>query len=117
MLQESLNAAMVYLRIQDIPLLLPASLNAARVLMIPKTSCDRTVVILPCVGSGRKIVSREPDAVMICCSFVPANCPSMACVIAVGGCMVRAYMNIEDVAAIMVEKRPAGRRSLIRFQF
>ena len=47
------------------------------------------------------MVRSEPEAVMICCSFVPANCPNIACVIAEGGLMVKAYMNIEDVVAMM----------------
>jgi len=38
---------------------------------------------------------------MICCSFVPANCPRMACVVAAGGCMVSWYMNMEEVVAIV----------------
>ncbi len=69
--------------------------------MMPKTSWDRMVLILACVGSGRYIVSREPDAVTICCSLVPANCPSMACVIDVGGWIVREYMNMELVVAMI----------------
>lgn len=47
------------------------------------------------------MVRSEPEAVMICCSFVPANCPNIACVIAEGGLMVKAYINIEDVVAMM----------------
>lgn len=47
------------------------------------------------------MVSLDPDAVMICCSLVPANCPKIACVIAVGGWIVREYMNICDVVAMM----------------
>ena len=46
------------------------------------------------------MVSRAPDAVTICCSFVPANCPSIACVTDVGGWIVSEYMNILEVAAI-----------------
>lgn len=46
------------------------------------------------------MVSREPEAVTICCSLVPANCPSMAWVIEDGGWMVREYMNMLDVAAM-----------------
>lgn len=57
------------------------------------------------------MVIRDPDAVTICCSFVPANCPSIACVIAVGGCIVREYMNIDEVVAMTEtsssEARPA----------
>lgn len=43
----------------------------------------------------------DPDAVTTCCSLVPANCPRMACVIAVGGWIVREYMNICEVVAMM----------------
>ena len=89
--------------------MLPASLNGASVRMMPNTSCERTVVILSCVGSGRCMVSLEPDAVTICCSFVPANCPKIACVTDVGGWMVREYMNIELVVAIVA---PYMRQSL-----
>ena len=58
------------------------------------------VLILPRVGSGRCIVSRDPEAVTICCSFVPANCPRIACVIEDGDWIVREYMNMLEVAAI-----------------
>lgn len=47
------------------------------------------------------MVSLEPDAVTICCSLVPENCPSTADVIAAGGCIVKLYMNIELVVAIL----------------
>ena len=47
------------------------------------------------------MVSFDPDAVTICCSFVPANCPNTACVIAEGGCMVKLYMNMELVVAML----------------
>ena len=70
------------------------------------------VVILPWVGSGLWIVSRDPDAVTICCSFVPANWPSIACVIDEEGWMVSEYMNIEDVVAIVSYCRPRGPQSL-----
>ena len=100
MLQESLYVARSRGRC-DIPLLLPANRKAAKVRIIPKISCDSIVLIFPWEGSGRWIVSREPEAVTICCSFVPANCPRMACVIEVGGCMVSEYMNILEVAAIV----------------
>ena len=46
---------------------------------------------------------RDPEAVTICCSLVPANCPRIAWFIAVGGCMVKLYMNIEDVVAMVEE--------------
>lgn len=85
----------------NVPLLLPARRKAERVRMMPKTSCDRMVVILPWLPSGRCSVNREPQAVTICCSLVPANCPRMACVTAAGGWMVREYMNIEDVVAML----------------
>lgn len=58
-------------------------------------------VTLPWVGSGRWMVSFEPEAVTICCSFVPANWPRMAWVIAVGGWIVREYINICDVVAML----------------
>jgi hypothetical protein len=44
---------------------------------------------------------RDPDAVTICCSFVPENWPNIAWVTAEGGCMVREYMNMELVVAIL----------------
>ena len=47
------------------------------------------------------MVIRAPDAVTICCSFVPANCPRIACVVAVGGCIVSEYMNIDEVVAMV----------------
>lgn len=47
------------------------------------------------------MVSREPEAVTICCSLVPENCPSIVCVIEEGGWIVREYMNMLDVAAIL----------------
>lgn len=81
--------------------MLPASLKAAIALMIPNTSWDKAVTILPCDGSGRCRVRREPEAVIICCSFVPVNCPRIACVVAVGGCTVKLYMNIDEVVAIL----------------
>ena len=69
--------------------------------MMPKTSCDSIGVTLACVGSGRRIVSLGPAAVTICCSFVPANCPRMACVTEVGGWTVREYINMELVVAML----------------
>lgn len=105
-LQESLNVASGSPNNGDIPLLLPANLKGAKVLIIPNTSWDKSVLIFPCVGSGRCIVSREPDAVTICCSFVPANCPSIACVIEEGGWMVREYMNMDEVVAMVQSVQP-----------
>jgi hypothetical protein len=89
----------------DLPLLLPANLNAAIALIIPKTSCERAVTIFPCEGSGRWRVRREPEAVIICCSFVPANCPRIAWVMAVGGWTVKLYMNIDEVVAMLSRGR------------
>ena len=55
------------------------------------------------------MVSREPEAVTICCSLVPANCPSIVCVMEEGGWIVREYMNMLDVAAIVADfSQPAG---------
>ena len=85
----------------DIPLLLPASRNTANERMMPKTSCEKIGVTFPRVGSGRWMVSLEPDAVMTCCSLVPENWPRTACVIAVGGWIVREYMNICEVVAMV----------------
>lgn len=59
-------------------------------------------MILPWAGSGRCKVRRDPDAVMICCSFVPANCPRIDWVIAVGGWTVKLYMNMVEVVAILI---------------
>jgi hypothetical protein len=47
------------------------------------------------------MVSFDPEAVTICCSLVPENCPNTAEVIADGGCIVKLYMNIELVVAMM----------------
>lgn len=47
-------------------------------------------------------MSRDPEAVIICCSFVPANCPRIVCVMAVGGCTVKLYINMEEVVAILL---------------
>lgn len=58
------------------------------------------------------MVKREPDAVTICCSFVPANWPSIAWVIEEGGWMVKAYMNIDDVVAIASKGRPKAENVL-----
>ena len=41
----------------------------------------------------------------ICCSFVPANCPRIAWVMAVGGCTVKLYMNMEEVVAMVLQER------------
>jgi hypothetical protein len=73
--------------------------------IIPNTSWESAVIIFPCDGSGRWRVRRDPDAVTICCSFVPANWPRMAWVTAVGGCRVKLYMNIEDVVAMILQQR------------
>ena len=54
------------------------------------------------------MVSREPEAVTICCSFVPANWPRIACVTEVGGWMVKLYMNMLEVVAMMRSCQPAG---------
>lgn len=56
------------------------------------------------------MVSRDPDAVTICCSLVPANWPSIAWVIAVGGWIVREYMNIDEVVAMMLSLQPKAVR-------
>ena len=74
-------------------------------LMMPKISCDTMVLTLPCLGSGWRRVRREPEAVMICCSLVPENCPSSACEMAVGGWMVSEYRNMFDVVAMIVAMR------------
>ena len=42
-------------------------------LMMPKMSCVKMVLTLPCLGSGWSSVRREPEAVIICCSLVPEN--------------------------------------------
>lgn len=54
------------------------------------------------------MVSREPEAVTICCSLVPANWPSIACVTEVGGWMVKLYMNMLEVVAMTRNCQPAG---------
>ena len=93
-----------------IPLLLPASLKEDRDLIMPKQSWLKRGKTRPTVGSGLWIVSFEPDAVTICCSFVPANCPKIVLVIAEGGCIVKLYKNRFEVVAMIAE----GKRSLIR---
>ena len=57
----------------------------------------------PWVGSGLCMVSFEPEAVMTCCSFVPANCPNTALVMAEDGCIVKLYMKRLDVVAMAAE--------------
>lgn len=52
------------------------------------------------------MVMREPWAVTICCSLVPANWPRIACVMADGGCIVRLYINMLEVVAMMVLSSP-----------
>lgn len=113
MLLESLNATFELRNENNVPLLLPASLKAASVRMMPKTSCERMVLILPWVGSGLWMVRREPEAVTICCSLVPANCPSIAWVMEVGGWMVSEYMNIDEVVAMLGSCEPEGDRRSI----
>lgn len=78
-------------------------------LIIPKTSCDRIVLTLPCRGSGWSNVRREPEAVTICCSLVPENWPSNACDIVVGGWIVNEYRNMLEVVA-MIARRAESRR-------
>lgn len=48
----------------------------------------------------------------ICCSFVPANCPRIAWVMAVGGCSVKLYINIDEVVAIVLQVH----KNLVRLQ-
>ena len=84
----------------SLPLLLPAKRNVAIDLMMPNTSCERSVVTFPWDGSGRIRVRREPDAATICCSLVPENWPNTAWVMDVGGWMVSEYKNIFDVVAM-----------------
>lgn len=78
MLQEITIWQLEGVRFVGSPLLLPASLNGASVLMMPNTSNERTEVIFKFTGSGRCMVSLEPEAETICCSFVPANWPRIA---------------------------------------
>ena len=53
------------------------------------------------VGLGRWRVKWEPEAVRICCSFVPANWPTIAWVTEADGWRVREYMNSDEVVAIL----------------
>ena len=53
------------------------------------------------------MVSFDPEAVMICCSFVPENWPSTADVIEEGGWIVKLYMNMELVVAMLGNARPS----------
>lgn len=69
--------------------MLPARRNDAIDRIMPKISCDTKVMTFPRLGLGRRSVRRDPEAVMICCSFVPENCPRIAWVMAVGGWIVR----------------------------
>lgn len=91
--------------LEHVPLLLPASLNAASPRMIPKQSWVKRGTILPWLASGLWMVSFDPEAVTICCSFVPENCPNTADVIEEGGWIVRLYMNIELVVAMVSDTR------------
>lgn len=59
------------------------------------------VEIFPSCGSGLWMLRFEPEAVTICCSLVPENCPKIVEVIEEGGCIVNEYMNIEEVVAMM----------------
>jgi type IV secretory pathway VirB3-like protein len=44
------------------------------------------------------MVRQEPETVIIGCSFVPENWPTIACVMAVGGWIVsRCILNSEDI--------------------
>ena len=54
------------------------------------------------------MVSFDPDAVTICCSFVPANWPRMAWVMADGAWMVSEYINRDEVVAMMAGWRWRG---------
>jgi hypothetical protein len=72
-------------------------------------SCDRIVVMFPERGSDRRSVRREPQAVTTCCSFVPEKFPGKAFVMEVGDCIVREYINIEEVVAIL-KRTLAGKR-------
>lgn len=96
-------------KIWDIPLLLPASLKTANPRIMPKQSCVNSGEILPWFASGLCMVSFDPDAVTICCSLVPENCPRTADVIADGGCIVKLYMNIELVVAIFAVQSKTSR--------
>ena len=42
----------------------------------------------------------------ICCSFVPANCPRIACVTDVGCWTVKEYINMELVVAMLANEGP-----------
>lgn len=85
---------------KDSPLWLPARRKAEMQRIMPKMSCDKSVFVLPWRGSSWRSERRDPEAVMICCSLVPANWPSSACVIAVGGWIVNEYMNMFEVVAM-----------------
>ena len=85
--------------------------------MTPKQSWVNKGDTRPTEESGLWIVSFDPDAVTICCSLVPANCPRIVLVIAEGDCIVKLYMNRFDVVAIAVEAgkvdaRPGSPRHL-----
>lgn len=56
---------------------------------------------LPWLGSGLRSERRVPQAVMICCSLVPENWPTIACVTVDGGWIVSEYRNMLDVVAIL----------------
>ncbi len=59
------------------------------------------------------MVSFDPEAVMICCSLVPENCPRTAEVIADGGCIVKLYMNILLVVAMVGGVHGLGLESVV----
>lgn len=69
--------------------------------MMPKTWWVRTGEIRWACASVRCRIRREPEAVMICCSLVPANWPRIAWCTAVGGWMVKEYMNRFEVVAML----------------
>jgi hypothetical protein len=85
----------------NIPFEEPVRRNEAKLRMMPKQSWDMISATVPVSWFGCFRVMREPLAVRICCSLVPVNCPTMAWCKAVGGLMVREYMNMEEVVAMM----------------
>jgi len=74
---------------QSLPLDEPASLNDAKLRIMPNTSCDSTVCTFACEASGRRRVRREPWVTTISCCFFPLKAPRTAWVMAEGGRMER----------------------------
>ena len=71
------------------PLVPPVSRNPARDLIVPKASVLTTVESLPVCMSTRRSSKRVPRETIISWCRAPEKLPTIAWVMAVGGCNVR----------------------------